>query len=159
MKNITIQSISGHKVKVIPYGITVLEDLDYLQNLYRNPKPGLLLKCYTLDSGRVVSFHPKEYTDNLLNFCAYVEQYDSLADNQHLLWFLMNQLESHAYEVDSALYFRYPFMCERYSRILNPPWFSSIAQGFILAALIKLYQITGGLQYLDMVRKTYKSFI
>ena len=158
-KDIAIQTINGHGVKINPYDIIVSEDLDYIYNLYKDAEPGLLVESYfSRPDKKPVSFHPWQCSHNLLNLCSHAEQNNSLEEDLPLLNSLVRQLESHMIEVDSAIYFGYPYRLELYGRTLEPPWFSSIAQGYLLAAWTKFYKITNDSKYLDMARKTYHSF-
>jgi hypothetical protein len=158
-KDISIQTIKGQGVEIIPYDIIVSEDLDYIYNLYKNAEPGLLVESYFSRSDKKpVSFHPWQCSHNLLNLCSHAERNNSVEKDLPLLNSLVGQVESHMTEVDSAIYFGYPYRHELYGRTLEPPWFSSIAQGYLLAAWIKLYKITNNPKYLDMARATHDSF-
>ncbi|MFX0201771.1 MAG: D-glucuronyl C5-epimerase family protein [Candidatus Hodarchaeota archaeon] len=157
LKNIEIQEIRGHRVKLIPFHIIVSKDLDYIHNRHKKSSPGLLIKQY-LVNGKTISFHPKQWSHNLLNLCSHAEQRNGERD-QPLLDYLLKQFESHIAEIDSAIFVGYPFRYEIFNRILEPNWYSCIAQGHVLAALVKLYETTNNSKYLGMAKKTQKSFL
>lgn len=67
-----------------------------------------------------------------------------------------------AYEVEDALYFPYMYQWnlhafEDYS--MDPPWFSGMAQGYLLSSFSRLYEVTGDDRYLDFATKTFNSFL
>lgn len=66
------------------------------------------------------------------------------------------------YESGGALY--YPYMYEwnlhAFKQFdMEVPWFSGMAQGYILGCFSRLYDVTGNERYLELAHKTFNSFL
>jgi len=67
-----------------------------------------------------------------------------------------------AHASGDAIYFPYPFGWDLHSFVEFPmevPWFSGMAQGYMLSAFIRLFDVTGDERYRDLATKTFNSFL
>jgi hypothetical protein len=67
-----------------------------------------------------------------------------------------------AYTSGDAIYFPYPFDWDLHSFVEFPmevPWFSGMAQGYMLSAYSRLYDVTRDERYLDYATRTFNSFL
>ena len=84
------------------------------------------------------------------------QEYIDLADK-----YLNKLLEDAYYTVDSAPFFPYTFDFELhgdYSQIMKAPWFSAMAQGQALSAIVDLYEFTQDEKYRLIADKVYRTF-
>ncbi len=73
----------------------------------------------------------------------------------------VKHLLSTAVKSRGALFFPFPFVFERIATTngrMNAPWYSAMTQGQILAALCRLYQATGKIEYANAAAATFQSF-
>jgi hypothetical protein len=67
-----------------------------------------------------------------------------------------------AYESGDAIYFPYMYEWNLHNFVdaaMEVPWFSGMAQGYMLSAYSRLYEVTGNERYLDLATKTFNSFL
>jgi hypothetical protein len=68
---------------------------------------------------------------------------------------LLSQADAHR----GGLFFPYPFRWSNPSRgVMQPPWYSSMAQGLALMTFVRLYELTGEARWMDAARQTFASY-
>jgi len=160
LDGIEMHTIGEHRVKAIPYAVKFSAEEDFLLNTYREARPGLIHAKYALIANKKeVPFHPLEWAHNVLNAASYAEQTNRAPESRPLIDALVKQALGHAKESGPALYIGYPFRYRLADKTLEDPWFSGIAQAYVLAAWIKLYRLTGETKFKDLAEKTYRSFL
>jgi len=159
LDGIEVHAMGEHRVKAIPFEIKFSPEEDYILNTYRQARPELIHSKYELLATRKeVPFHPLEWAHNVLNAASYAEQANRLEESRPLLDRLVEQAMEHANESGTAFYLRYPFRYQLADKTLEAPWFSGIAQAYVLVAWIKLYRVTGETKFKGLAEKTYRSF-
>jgi len=84
------------------------------------------------------------------------QEYLDLADK-----YLNKLLEDAYYDTDSAPFFPYTFDFELhgdYSQVMKAPWFSAMAQGQALSAIVDMYEFTQDEKYRLIADNVYRSF-
>ncbi|MCH8838386.1 MAG: hypothetical protein IIA60_11415, partial [Candidatus Marinimicrobia bacterium] len=74
----------------------------------------------------------------------------------------MNTLIDLAHEYDGVLYYNYSFDWPLHrieTDVMVSPWYSGMAEGQSLSALVRLYKVTGKEKYLTAAEKTFDSFL
>jgi len=107
------------------------------------------------------TYHPVVLAQYMLR---YTNSY-YLTQNQEYLdlanKYLDKLLEDAYYDTDSAPFFPYTFDFELhgdYSQVMKAPWFSAMAQGQVLSAVVDLYDITKDEKYKKIANQIYNSF-
>ncbi|MEW6111989.1 MAG: D-glucuronyl C5-epimerase family protein [Thermodesulfobacteriota bacterium] len=160
LEGIEMRTIGEHRVKTIPYDVKFSPEEDYLMNTYREARPGLIHAKYEhIASKKEVPFHPLEWAHNVLNAASYAQQTNKLEESRQLIDTLVKQAMDYAKESGSAWYLGYPFQFRLADKTLENPWFSGIAQAYVMAAWIRLYRVTGETKFKDLAEKTYRSFL
>jgi len=160
LEGIEMGAIGEHRVKTISYDIKFTPEEDFLLNTYRQARPGLIHAKYELVAGKKeVTFHPLEWAHNVLNAASYAEQANRLNESRPLIDTLVKQAMEHATKSGPAWYLGYPFRFRLADKTLEKPWFSGIAQAYVMAAWIKLYRVTGEKKFKDLAEETYRSFL
>ena len=73
----------------------------------------------------------------------------------------MQKLVEVSFRIDDNIYLPYSFDISPHGDIydeLHSPWYSGMAQGIGLAALVRLYNITGKTEYLEASREIFSTF-
>lgn len=157
--------------EVIPYNIGDFEirELPYYDRPYNYYSSPVDLNAYNVtDSNGVIMFvykgnkyyHPVGLSGAALhNIFSYITTQNSeyLARAEKY----MQKLIDLSYSIDDNIYLTYDFDIDVHGNgydSLVAPWYSGMAQGMGLAALVRLYIITGNSKYIESAKKVYSTF-
>jgi hypothetical protein len=114
-----------------------------------------------IDKNGVAHYQPVSVAQrSLRQLSGYRATGDTAYLNQVRLW--MSRMKETATVVDDALYYPYTTPFNLHGRATDPmplPWYSGMAQGQMLSALVRLYQFTGEQQWRDQADATFRSFV
>ncbi|MDX1371057.1 MAG: D-glucuronyl C5-epimerase family protein [Nitrososphaeraceae archaeon] len=79
--------------------------------------------------------------------------YDSSNDQKEIFLSCVNKLVKTSVEKDNVLYWYYYHDSQKYS--LKTPWISGMAQGQIISVLLRAYELTGNMEYIEMSKKAF----
>lgn len=117
---------------------------------------------YTPDGVPLRVIDGKEYDHPVLQAQFMLKHINTLRrvgsqEHAEILAATARRLMSYAVESRGALYFPYNFEWNRGKQ--QPPWYSAMAQGQILSAMARLYELDPRDEYLEFSRKIYQSFL
>lgn len=123
---------------------------------------------YPMDSSGVLLFlhdgytyyHPVDIAQKILLF---VNSYKITQDDEFLVRSkkFAQKLIDISYTVNDAIYFPYNFNWNLHGipgETMSSPWFSGMAQGQVLSAIIRLFEVTKDSSYLPICDKIFLSF-
>ncbi len=152
------------KFKVDNFNINILEE-DELPYVWKEIGA---IDNYPMDSSGVMIFihnnntyyHPVALAQKMFRF---IDNYNKTSKQIYLdrAVLFASKLREISVEFNSALYFPYPFDWDLHAisgETMTAPWYSGMAQGQILTAFVRLYNITEDTSYLNLANKVYKSF-
>lgn len=118
--------------------------------------------AYTEDGVPLRIIEGKEYDHPVLQAQFMLKHLNTLRrtksqEHHAVLAATVRRLMSYAVESRDALYFPYGFPWNRGKQ--QPPWYSAMAQGQVLSAVARLYELDPKDEYRDFSRKVYQSFL
>ncbi len=125
------------------------------------------LDDYTTDSDGIIVFelngnhyyHPVQIAQKMLHFIA---SYHRTDDDNYIIETerFAEKLVDNALTYNGALYFPYEFDWNLggFGIKMKAPWYSGMAQGQVLSAMARLYQVTQEPRHLEICSQIFKSF-